>query len=167
MKKLLLSAILSVPLMFMSCEKEKETDPDNDNQNNQTQDDGFWKLDCYYTTDSVVTTYCDSIWVGDSTNQGYYETVCDSVWVTDSVWTTDPNSQGQGHFEVECEVVWVSNNNQWGQNSNGYWKQDCQTGFELVTIETCDSVWVDNSDNGNQTDSTDNSNWNNQNGSKN
>lgn len=142
MKKILLGLAFALPLVFVSCEDPAD-DNSNDNNNDQNQNDGFWDVECESYYDSVPTTYCDSVWIADST-QGNYEYVCDTIITYDSLQNEI--------YDVECDQVWVN-----GSSQGGYYTTDCYTTYEVKLVEECDSVWVDD----NATDSTQNNNGNN------
>tara|TARA_B110000211_G_C13969700_1_gene504385 strand:- start:475 stop:975 length:501 start_codon:yes stop_codon:yes gene_type:complete len=141
MKKLFIALTFALPLMFVACETEEDT-----NTGGGTTDNGFWDVECTLSYDSVATTTCDSLWVNDSIS-GQWTTECDSILVTDS-------TSGNGYYTLDCKQVWSG-----GTTGGGYYTTtNCVTTYSLNTVETCDSVWVDDSSNG--VDSTNNSGGN-------
>lgn len=122
MKKIFLSLTIVSSMFFVSCEKEEIEET---TETTTEEKDGYWEVSCDYEVTRVPYTVCDSVWYeGDST---LGETVCDSILV-------GYDSLRNPIYELDCYTTL-------GGMEAG-WKVNCETVYEVETIEVCDSVWV-------------------------
>lgn len=142
MKKIFLSLTIVSSMFFVSCEKEEIEETTSTTETTTEEKEGYWDVSCDYETTRVPYTVCDSVWYeGDSTSG---ETICDSILV-------GYDSLRAPIYELDCHTTL-------GYAGPG-WKVNCETVYEIETIEVCDSVWISTevdtgSGSGSGTDST-------------
>ncbi len=125
MKKIFLSLTIVSSIFFVSCEKEEIEETSGTTETTTEEKEGYWDVSCDYETTRVPYTVCDSVWYeGDST---FVETTCDSILV-------GYDSLRNPVYELDCHTTL-------GGVEAG-WKVNCETLYEIETIEVCDSVWI-------------------------